>query len=222
MYYRKLIVGALLLTFFLGLSGCATVPKEAVSLSYAIGEDLAELHTGYRNTVQFSFEMIRKRGLYAIDNTWTPVFLKEFIDSGGLIDAAKNDQFDRVEFWARLAIEQIEEQRRSFLDPLQIKEDALLSQIDEAFGRVIRANATVTALVSSVKNVQDLQDKVLDEFGVKALRDTINNGIIDASNFAEEKTKAIQDLTKKIEDRTQAKEEEENEEEETKTPASNQ
>lgn len=202
MYYRKLIVGALFLTFFLGLSGCATVPKEAVSLSYAIGEDLEELRTGYRKTVQFSFQMIRKGGLYAIENTWTPAFLKEFVDTGGLIDAAQNEQFDRVEFWAELAIQKIEEQRRSFLDPLQIQEDALLSQIDAAFGRVIRANATVTALVNSVKNVLDLQDKILDEFGVKDLRDTINNGIIDASNFAEEKTKEIQDLTKEIEDRT--------------------
>ena len=202
MYHRKLILGALFSTFFLGLSGCATVPKEAVHLSYTLGEDLQELHMGYRNTVQFAFEQIRKWGLYAIEETWTPAFLGEFVTTGKLIEAAENKQFDRVEFWAKLAIQKIEEQRRSFLDPLQEKEDALLSQIDEAFGRVIRANATVTALVNSVKKVQDLQDKVLEEFGVKDIRDTINNGIVDASNFAAEKTKEIQDLTKKIEERT--------------------
>lgn len=206
MYYRKLIVGALFLTFFLGLSGCAsvpkaTVPKEAVTLSYIIGEDLQQLHTGYRNTVQFSFEMIRKRGLYAIENTWTPAFLKEFVVTGGLVDAAKNDQFDRVEFWARLAIEKIDERRRSFLDPLQIQEAALLSQIDEAYSRIIQANTLMTGLLSSVNNGQDLQNNVLEGFGVKDLGETINKGIIDASDFSEEKMQEIRDLTRKIQER---------------------
>ena len=202
MYHRKLILGALFSTFFLGLSGCATVPKEAVYLSYTLGEDLQQLHTGYRNTAKASFEQIRKRGLYAIKETWTPAFLKEFVVTGKLIEAAESKQFERVEFWARLAIVEIDSVRTSFLDSLQIKEDALLSQIDEAFGRVIRANASVTALVNSVKKVQDLQDKVLEEFGVKDIRDTINTGIVDASNFAEKHTEKIQNLTEKIEAKT--------------------
>ena len=67
----------------------------------------------------------------------------------------------------------------------------------------IRANATVTALVSSVKDVEDLQDKVLEDFGVKDIRDTINNGIADASDFAAAKTKEIQDLTEAIEKRNE-------------------
>jgi hypothetical protein len=203
MLHRKLIFVALILTSFVGLSGCATVPKDAVYLSCALGEDLEQLHMGYRKTVQFSFEQIRERGLYAIEETWTPAFVEEFVVTGGLVEAAKNRQFDRVEYWADLAVEKIEEQRRSFLDSLQVKEDALLSQIDMAFSRAIRANASLTAMVKSVKKVEDLQDQVLLEFGVKDIRDTIDKGIVDASDFADRHTKNIRELTEGIEAKTE-------------------
>ena len=84
MFRRKFLIYSLFSVFLLGFPGCATVPKEAVQLTYTLGEDLQQLHVGYRNTAKFSFEQIQKRGPYAIENTWTPAFLKEFIVTGKL------------------------------------------------------------------------------------------------------------------------------------------
>ena len=176
----------------LGLAGCATVPKEAVQLSYAVGQDIEQLHTGYQRTIRFSFDQIRQRGLGVIENVWTPAYLTSFVKDGNLVEAAQSNQIDRVEFWARLAIEAIDKKRQEFLRPLQQQENALLADIDDAFGRVIRANSAVTAHLNSVLKVQDLQTEVLESAGLKDVRDKINAAIDQASDFAASATSEIE------------------------------
>lgn len=173
-------------------TACARVPREAVDLSYAVGRDLEQLHSGYRQTVRFSFDQMRRAGLSVIDNVWTPAYLRDFVQGGNLVDSARNGETELIEFWARTAIDAIDQKRAEFLDPLQSQEDALLTQIDAAFDRVIRANATVTAHLNSIREVQDLQDQVLETAGLSDLRDTINNAIVSASEFAATATQRIE------------------------------
>ena len=85
-----------------------------------------------------------------IENVWIPAYLDSFVHQGKLIEAAKAGQTERVEFWARLAIKEIDKKRREFLDPLQRREDALIAEVDAAFDRVLNANAAVTANLNSV------------------------------------------------------------------------
>ena len=208
MYYRNCILVGLLGICLLGLSGCASVPKEAVQLSYVVGQDIQELHNGYRRTVQISFEQIRQRGLTVIKEKWTPVYLKKNVKESGLFEHLQDEAFSEserygdLEYWTRGAIEDIDNKRREFLAPLKKREDALLADLDDAFGRVIRANAAVTAHLNSVLKVKDLQDDILDSVGLKNIRDKINDGIVEASDFAAEATKEIEDVTKKLEDVT--------------------
>lgn len=191
MHHRRLIVGGLLATSSLCVSGCATVPKEAVALSVAVGEDIQQLYTGYRNTVKFGFEQMRQNGLTVIDVVWTPVYLRTFVKTGELIDIAKEENWEDLEGWARAAIEDIDAKRSEFLDSLQTKETALLNKIDEAFARTISANAAVTAHLNSVLKVQSLEDQVLDAVGLKDLRDAITNDVAEASNFVAAATEKI-------------------------------
>ena len=44
----------------LGMTACASVPKEAVALSVAVGQDITQLHTGYRESVRFAFNQMRQ------------------------------------------------------------------------------------------------------------------------------------------------------------------
>ncbi len=206
MYYRIFILVGLFGICLLGISGCARVPKEAVTLSYTVGQDIQELHVGYRRTVVLTFEHIRQSGLTVIKERWTPVYLKSHVEGSGLFEHIKNEaipeaeRYGDLEFWARGAIEDIDKKRKEFLDPLKVREEALLADIDDAFGRVIRANAAVTAHLNSVLKVKKLQDDILESVGLKDVRDKISNGIVGASDFAAKATKEIEASTKKLQE----------------------
>ena len=112
--------------------------------------------------MRFACNQMRQAGLGVIDNVWTPAYLKDFVTTGMLVESAETGTTELVEFWARTAIEAIDNKRKEFLDPLQLREDALLVEIDAAFDRVISANAAVTAHLNSVLKVQTVQDQVLE------------------------------------------------------------
>ena len=183
----------------LSMTACASVPKETVALSRTVGQDLVQLQSGYRETIRFSFDQMRQAGLSMIDNVWTPVYLRSFVTRGQLVEAAKDEQTEKIEYWARAAIKAIDDQRKKFLDPLQEREDALVAEVDAAFDRVINANAAVTANLNSVLKVQNLQDQVLDAAGVSGIRDTINGAIVSTSNWAATATKEIEDEATSLE-----------------------
>ncbi len=176
----------------LGVAGCARVPRETVQLSNNVGQDIAQLQSGYQRTIRLSFDQIRQRGLSVIENVWTPAYLENFVTGGNLVQAATNNQMDRVEFWAQTAVAAIDQKRKEFLDPLQEQENALLADINDAFNQVIRANAAVTANLNSVLKVQDLQNDLVQAAGLTDLRDKINGAIVQASNFASSATSDIE------------------------------
>lgn len=173
-------------------SACARVPKETVQLSYNIGQDLEQLHVGYSQAIRVSFGQIRKRGLTVIDEVWTPTYLNSFIEKGGLMEFAREGQTEAVAFWARTAVGSIDEKRRAFLDTLAIQETVLLARIDSAFGRVIRANAAVTAHLNSVLKVDDMQADVLNAAGLEGVRASINEGLVAASEWADSATNELE------------------------------
>ena len=55
--------GACVALSLIVLSGCATVPKETVALSVAVGEDIQQLYSGYKSVVRLSFDQMRRNGL---------------------------------------------------------------------------------------------------------------------------------------------------------------
>ena len=183
---------ALAAFILLSMTGCASVPEETVTLSMTVGRDIQQLQSGYRETIRFSFAQMRKAGLSLIDNVWTPAYLKRFVTTGQLVDTAKDGQIDRIEYWARLAIEAIDDKRREFVEPLLQREAALIAEVDATFDRVIKANAAVTANLNSVLKVQDLQDRVVEKIGLTDVRNTIISAIVAASDEASKAAQKIE------------------------------
>ncbi len=173
-------------------SACASVPKETVQLSYSIGQDIEQLHAGYSQAVRVSFGQMRQRGLTVIDEVWAPTYLNDFIENGRLLEFAREGQTERVAFWARTAVSSIDEKRRAFIDSLAIREATLLARIDSAFGRVIRANAAVTANLNSVLKVDDVQTDVLNAAGLEGIRASLNDGLVAASTWADSATDELE------------------------------
>ncbi|MCZ6787547.1 MAG: hypothetical protein O7E54_10350, partial [Planctomycetota bacterium] len=85
--------------------------------------------------------------------------------------------------WEETATKTVRKTRAALLSTINDNEDRLNIAVATPFARVMRANAMVTAHLSSLKKVQDVQDKTLEAFKLKDLRDEINQGLIDASNM---------------------------------------
>jgi hypothetical protein len=191
MPHRNVVRITVILLFLCVSASCATVPSETVTLSQKVGEDLVQLQQGYRQTIRLSFSQMRERGLAVIDNYYVPAYLKSFVKDGELMDIAKEENWEDLEGWARAAIDDIDAKRKSFVDDLNQKEEALLKKVDAAFARSIRANAAVTGHLNSVLKVKSLQDQVLDAAGMEDLGEGISDAITEASNFAAKYAKDV-------------------------------
>ncbi len=187
------------------VAGCAHVPAEAVKLSYQVGQDLPRLHESYDNLIHERFEDFRARRKAYLEEVWAPDFLSRWIEKGRLVDIAKGTivwSFDTASFikptpgnekmqllttineWSAQAVGKIEKKRKELLDPLDRDEKELRRQVQEAFTRVMQANAYITAHLQSLRNVEEAQDEALKALGIKDLRDSINKALAKASDEA--------------------------------------
>ena len=188
----KLLVFILYTSFSVVVGGCASVPKESVELSYTIGKDLESLHQSYKTLITRYFDSLRLQVNSAIDRVFIPAYINDFVTTGQLIQHAQKERSDLVEAWARIAVETIDKERISRIAPIDKSEKELLTSVNDAFDKAVRANATITAHLNSIRKVAQVQDEILESLKLKDVRDQINNALIDASKKAEEITTDIQ------------------------------
>lgn len=184
-----------------GATGCANVPRESVDLSYTLGQDLEALHQSHRDLVTRYFDALRGQVNDTIDQVFIPIYINDFVVSGKLVQHAQNQRADLIEAWARFAIKRIDRERRERLQPLNDAERELLTSVNEAFDKATRANAAITAQLSSVVKTQRAQDELLESFKLKELRGKIHDALADASTKASKITSDINATNSKLEKR---------------------
>jgi len=187
--FRRISILIFLSLVFVILS-CASVPKEVVELSYVVGEDLEALHHSYRNLIHEYFDALRAHRTEFLESSWIPLFLENYIKEANLVDKIKNSDatmaLEWVSIWVEIAMDTITARKQILMEPIDQGEAELTAYVDDAFGRVIWANSVITAHLNSIRNVKELQDEVLTAFGLKGLREKINQGMIAAANKADE------------------------------------
>ena len=193
-----LVILLLLMFTSILILGCASVPKESVELSYVIGNDLEALHQSYKTLIANYFDSLRREVNSAIDRTFIPAYINDFVITGKLAVNAKAERNDLVEAWARFAVETIEKERVSRIAPIDKAEKDLLVSVNDAFDKAVRANATITAHLNSIREVKEVQDDILASLELKDLRDKINNSLEDASEKAKEITVSIDNAAEKL------------------------
>ena len=193
------------------LGGCATVPKEVVELSYLVGRDLNALHASYDKLIHDRYEDFRKQRMDYLENVWKSHYIRNWVADGKLIETAKGEvvwdeaeagfvevaatdrtkpanvtkQLNTVLDWADTAVYFIEQKTSQLIEPLNEEEKRLRDDVREAFARVVRGNAHITAHLNSLRKVHEVQDELLEALDIKDLRDRINNVLIKASQTAE-------------------------------------
>jgi len=130
-----------------------------------------------------------------------PNYINNYVKTGKLVKNATNKRVDLVEAWARLAVETIDKERITRLEPINTAEKELLISVNDAFDKAIRANTTVTAHLNSIRKVKEVQDEILESLQLKDVRNKINNALIKISIKAKEITADIKakEITAEIE-----------------------
>ena len=203
-----------LIMLILAISGCSSVPKEVVELSYQMGEDISAVHQSYNKLIHEHFEMLRQERIKYLNDLWTPKYISTWMEDGRLIDVAKGEvawsqeQSDfvkptagkekeellmTVKFWSQAAVNEIENKKVELLEPLNVQEEQLTSLVTDAFNRLYRGNATITAHLNSLRNVQEVQNNLLEALNLRDFRDKIN---IQLSTVSEKAQKALEEIKK--------------------------
>ncbi len=201
---RVRIVSILILSLF--AEGCASVPQESVELSHIIGQDLVRLQHSYDLLIQERFADHRARRIDYLENEWTPKYIEVWIKRGKLIETAQGavvfDDAQRkfvpptpgreqqqllstIFNWSSAAIRQIEKKRASLIDPLENDEALVRAEARQAFDQLIQANAVVTAHLSSIRDVKELQTEALETIGADDLVAQLNAHLIELSKIAD-------------------------------------
>lgn len=194
----SLVLALLVIPAAIGLGGCVSVPRESVDLSYAVGQDIESLHESYIELITRYFETLQGQVNDAIDQVFVPAYINDFVTSGKLMQHAQDQRADLVEAWARIAVKRIDRERHDRLQPLDDAKRELLASVNEAFRRVQRANATITAELSSVLKTQHAQDEMLESVKLKDLRERIYSALANASARAEKITSDIKSTDKSL------------------------
>lgn len=197
--------------FSLGTTGCATVPKEVVELSYVIGQDIDAIHASHRELIRKHFEALRVQTTIFLETRWVPAYLAGFIKNGELVTMAKDPDpvkaYEGVSAWVEVAVEEIEKKKKELLSPIDRDEKALLATVDESFARLSKANTTITAHLNSIRKVQEVQNEALKSLKLADLRGEINKRLIEASERAETALTKVEGVKFKVEELNEKKKE---------------
>ncbi|MGF1842201.1 hypothetical protein L4C39_03275 [Vibrio clamense] len=206
---RLLTILLILVTF----TGCTTkLPAEVVTLSSSMEKQLLSLQKSHVTLVQTYFQMVRQQREGWIQTTWLQEYLKTFIKTGQLEETVRGEvvwddvnkrfvaprapyedvqKFDTLMIWTGQVQKQLAKKRAELIDPLHIQEQELLAKVNAAYAQLIANNATITAHLVSIKDVEDVQTRLLNKAGIDGLNEDITKTF---SNISEESNKLNQKL----------------------------
>jgi hypothetical protein len=134
-------------------------------------------------------------------------------DTGTILKAIRNvfgsaERAKLVLEFAEAAVEEIQEKRKSLLDPINGLERRTLKELRSSYAQIQEAQGAITGHLRSLKKVQDEQNKILKQVGLLEKRDTIVKeavdfnesitGIIDSGKEVEEILKDFTEEIKKL------------------------
>ena len=191
---------SVLLLVFITVS-CVSIPKETIMLSETLGKDLRVLKQSHVNTINIYYADLESKINRFIDEVYRPYIIqyvleREFqnYENGdasiitSLKIASENDADqedtdkalqDMIDF-QNLASQQVAQKRQELLQPVINEKLSILKAINASYDNAIAANATLTAYLSSVKDVEKAQTESLSMIGID--RSDVDEGMLKASN----------------------------------------
>lgn len=184
------------------ISSCVSIPKETVTLSKTLGNDLVILHNTNRNTIQLYYQKIKNDINKLIDDVYAPfvihfVLKKELKSYNNKIPSLYGDienagrkqtkeatekAIEVMQKFQEAAKFQIDSKRKELLEPIIEQENKVIEKINLSYENAIYANATITAYLISVKKVKDSRNQALNAVGVNSEELKISERLTKLSN----------------------------------------
>lgn len=201
------------------LVGCSDIPKEVPELSYTVGQDIAAMQASHISLIKALFHEMKQRRIDYVDDVWAPLFVQKFVSKGRLRDiaagtvvwddaaqdfvtpkpaTAETALVSSIVFWGQAAIKQIAAKKAKLLAPLNAKEAKLLAEVDAGYTRILAANSQITAFITTLRGVQELDDQLLKTVGLGDLRMKIHNEMVQISGWAESSLAKVKDVDQKV------------------------
>lgn len=180
-------------------AGCgATIGPAPAKLSAEVGDRIAEMQGLHQVALKRYFESERKRVETFLQEKWVPRFLENFLSTSELMEdlihlESESDRLPLIIEWVSDAQAAIELKRKEVLQPLNEAEMTVTLRITQEYTQLLKANGVVTARIEAAAKKAEVQNKLLDAFGLKKPADLLS--LFPGLNVG---TKAIESLMKDI------------------------
>lgn len=188
------------------LSSCISIPKETVTLSQTLGNDIVILHNSHRNMVNIHYNKIEGDINHFIDDVYAPFVIhfvlkqqmEEYKNGNpsiyGIIVLAgevegkteSEDAINVMHDFQKDAIFQIESKRRELINPIKKQRREIINSINQSYENLIYANSTLTAYLISARKVKDSQQKALSIIGLEGADQYVTETLVKASEKSSE------------------------------------
>lgn len=199
--------GVILLTIL--LASCVTIPKETITLSQTLGNDLVILHQAHQNIIQIHFNKIEGDINSFVDDVYAPFIIHYVLKSemtkfktgtsslyGSIEKAGTDDNLQATEDAIKLMKDfqeaarfQIEKKRTELLAPILSQETDVIKAVDQSYENAIYANSTITGYLQSIRKVKSAQQEALSMIGLSGADSIVTNSLVQISDRV---SKAVQ------------------------------
>jgi hypothetical protein len=196
------------------LTGCASIPKEVVTLSQTLGNDLKVLHNSHLNTVQVYFGKIKFDINSFIDEKYAPFVIHYALKSElanykqgktslyGTIEIAgqkegqkeANDALTVMMDFQEAARKQIESKREELLSPILKQEAEIKEAVNRSYENVQYANSSITAYLQSIRKVKEAQQQALSMVGLGGADTLVTKSLVKLSEQVENAVKTGKEI----------------------------
>tara|TARA_R110002050_G_scaffold113401_1_gene228112 strand:- start:8897 stop:9652 length:756 start_codon:yes stop_codon:yes gene_type:complete len=196
------------------LSACASIPKEVVTLSQTLGDDLKVLHNSHVNAVHIYFVKMKDEINSLVDETYAPFVIHYVLKSElasyqegeaslyGTIELAgkkegqkeANDAINVMMEFQEAARTQIESKRNDLLSPLKNQETEILKAVNQSYENAIYANSSITAYLQSIRKLKEGQQLALSKIGLEGADIRITDSLLKLSTEIGEVTRAAKKI----------------------------
>lgn len=192
----------IVILLFVLLSGCVVIPKETVTLSQALGNDLQVLHNAHRSMVSIHYAKIKDDINTFVNDVYAPFVINYVLKTDlqsykvgspslfGAIELAgqkegkefSENAMKEMSDFQDAARRRIDTKRDELISPILKQENQILFAVDQSYERAIYANSTITGYLQSIRKVKVAQEEALSMIGLGGADTLITNTLVKLSD----------------------------------------
>jgi hypothetical protein len=208
---RNYIIVAIVLIV---ISGCASIPPEAPSLSSELGKRISALENANVTLLNRYFDQKRVEVDRFIQEVWLPEFANEFFQKPFIADAwntivSENNKQQRLTFLMKTGPklqEAVNQKRIELIQPLDELERHISRNIKAVYEQARSINNSITSFLLSAAEVTENRNRYLEMVGVTENKlstiidetDSAVSSLLAAGHKADDKIDSANKFVKKI------------------------